>query len=328
MNLLVGSLRRAALGLAAKEKNFSYRRFRGGNLATQARIEQIIGAFIHGYNLALQVVDFNQLTVAIEAGDQELKGFVYEGAAMGLGILDGLTPWGGKRFHRYVNGDDAGHTYKGIAGQHRYMAYIGYGLSLARLKRSVQPALDELDPVFCWLMMDGYGFHQGLFDFEHYIDQQALPEKFTGYTRRSFDQGLGRSLWFVEGADVQRLPRAITRFIPERRSDLWSGVGLACAYAGGVTAPEVRILLEAAGEYRPAFAQGIALAAMTRYEAGNPTAHNELATQVVWGNSVTAVAERAIAAMDDLPQTVSPLEHYEITRSRLQAQFRQEVSIR
>src|SRR3712207_8380154 len=53
------------------------------------------------------------------------------------------------------------------------------------------------------------------------------------------DQGLGRSLWFVQGADVRRIPATVNAFPAERRPDLWSGLGLACGYAGGRTRAEV-----------------------------------------------------------------------------------------
>ena len=113
------------------------------------------------------------------------------------------------------------------------MMHVGLGWALARLRRSVTPYLARLDPLLGWLVVDGYGFHEGYFDWPRYIERRAIPSRLNGYERRVFDQGLGRSLWFVKGADVAAVASAIDTFPSARRDDLWSGVGLACAYAGG-----------------------------------------------------------------------------------------------
>lgn len=328
MNLSVGQLYRAVFGLAAREKDFSHRRFRGGTDRTHARIEQIIGAFIGGYNQALLTSEPVELTRHLDGGEAELRGFAYEAAAMALGLLDLLTPWQRQRWALFVHGSAVREQgYRGLAGRHRYMAYIGYGLALARLKRPVAPALAHFDPELGWLTMDGYGFHQGFFDFERYVDRQQLPEGFSGYTRRGFDQGLGRSLWFTEGADPDRIPRVIAAFPQERQPDLWSGVGLACAYAGGVEAQAIRLLQTASATHAPHFAQGIAFAALTRVEAGNLAGQTELACRTVWGSAAPAVAEWAQAAMADFPADAPHGDRYEITRGRLRLQFAQEVRV-
>src|ERR1039457_1019400 len=91
------------------------------------------------------------------------------------------------------------------------------------------------------------------------------PKKFrggvAGSPRRAFDQGLGRSLWFVEGADASRIAAAISSFPKARQPDLWSGVGLACAYAGGRDQAHLELLRETAGPYVAQVAQGAAFAA-------------------------------------------------------------------
>ncbi|UFP96315.1 DUF1702 family protein [Gloeobacter morelensis] len=313
-----GWIRKSLFGLSAQEADFAFRGFRGGDPATRRRIEQVIATFVRAYNHGLEDPSDAVLRGCLEGMDQEGRGFAYEAAAMALALLDHLTPWNRGRFHHYLNGPDDAHTYRGIAGPHRYMAYIGAGLAIARLGRPVEPTLRKLDPFFCWLAMDGYGFHQGFFQFKRYIDRQELPEGFTGYTRRAFDQGVGRSLWFVEGADVQRLPKAIAAFDQSRRADLWSGVGLACAYAGGVPVAAIGALALYAGDYLPHFAQGVAFAAMTRHQALNPAAHTELACQAVWGMPLAKVGNLAARAMDGIP---TDRDGYEATRRSIQHQF-------
>jgi hypothetical protein len=171
-----------------------------------------------------------------------------------------------------------------------------------------------------WLALDGYGFHEGYFDWPRYIENQLLPDRLSGYACRGFDQGLGRCLWFVKGADVARIVATIAAFPPARRPDLWSGVGLACSYAGGVERQVIEALAHAAGPYHPQLAQGVVFAAGTRQKAGNPVPHTELACRVVCGISLAEAAHRFDVTGQDLP-TDGTEPAFEIWRQRIQAQF-------
>jgi hypothetical protein len=169
-------------------------------------------------------------------------------------------------------------------------------------------------------VIDGYGFHEGYFFAPRYVKGQAVPERLSGYARRVFDQGLGRSLWFVKGADIARIPATIAAFEPQRHADLWSGVGLACAYAGGRDRAALESLRDAADAYQPGLAQGAAFAAKARERAGNPAAHTELACEVLCSTSATVAAEMTDNALVDLPaDDLEPA--YEVWRRRIQAQF-------
>ena len=155
--------------------------------------------------------------------------------------------------------------------------------------------------------------------------------KRSGYALRTFDQGLGRSLWFVEGASGGRIGERIGRFPRARQADLWSGVGLACAYAGGVGRDEVAALRETAGEYAAPLAQGAAFAAKSRVRACNVAPHTELACQVIWGLSAAATSEVTDEVRVELPPDGEAAEvadgsgttvpAFEIWRQRIQRRF-------
>ena len=191
----------------------------------------------------------------------ELCGFAFEGAGMGLFLLDLLTPWRRDRLSAFLSGPGAPHV---------YMVHVGAGWALAQLGLRVDRALTRFDPLLRWLVMDGYGFHQGYFRWPRCVEGQWVPARLSGYARRGFDQGLGRSLWFVEGADGARITASIARFPRARQADLWSGVGLACAYAGGVTAEPIQQLRSMAGVNLPSLAQGAAFAAKAGSGPGTP----------------------------------------------------------
>jgi hypothetical protein len=214
------------------------------------------------------------------------------------------------------------------------MVHVGVGWLLARIPFGIQQYLarldrkagiretnpKSLDPLLGWLAVDGYGFHEGYFHASRYVEWQVIPKGISDYARRVFDQGLGRSLWFVLGADVTRISVTLQGFHPMRRADLWSGLGLACAYAGGVDSAAIEALRTAAGSYLPQLAQGAAFAAKARQRAGNPAIHTEIACEVLCGMSAEAAAEITDIALENLP-TDGVLPAYEVWRQRIQNQF-------
>jgi hypothetical protein len=200
------------------------------------------------------------------------------------------------------------------------MVHVGAGWALARLGRRLQRPPPWLDPLLGWLALDGYGFHEGYFRAPLYILQRLPPGRLTGYARRAFDQGLGRSLWFVYGADVFRIVAAISAFPVDRQADLWSGVGLAASYAGGVGAEALHVLQAAAGSQRHHLAQGAVFAAKARALAGIPTPHTVLACDVLCRTSLLGAARVAEAAMEDLPPDGQDTA-YEVWRGRIRARM-------
>src|ERR1044072_3509987 len=221
---LLGQARRRVLGLSPAEASFAQRGFRASNDEARRRLEQIGIIFLSGYHAALEETGFAALAHRLAIVEAELRGFAFEGAAMGLALLDCFTPWRKDRWRTFT---------ESLAQSHVYMMHVGLGWALARLRRSVTSHLAQLDPLLGWLVVDGYGFHEGYFNGPLYIERQLIPARLSGYERRVFDQGLGRSLWFVKGADVSAVANAINAFPSARRDDLWSGVGLASAYPGG-----------------------------------------------------------------------------------------------
>ena len=308
---LLGQARRRFLGLSTTEASFAKRGFVAREDAARRRLEQIGITFLSGYHAALEESGFVPLARRLATVDTEFRGFAFEGAAMGLALLDYLTPWRKDRWHTFT---------AHLAQPHIYMMHVGLGWALARLRRSVTSHLAQLDPLLGWLVVDGYGFHEGYFNWPQYIERQAAPSRLDGYERRVFDQGLGRSIWFVKGADVAAVARAINAFPSARRDDLWSGVGLACAYAGGCGRAAIESLRVAAYGHLPAFAQGVAFAAKTRHRAANLNLHTATVCRVIWGHAAEEVAAITDAALEDLHEE-DRLPPYEVWRRRIQNRF-------
>jgi hypothetical protein len=308
---------RRLFGISPGETSFERRGFRWDSETVRQRLEGVAGRFVEGYHAALEEVPVEAVAARLGAIPAEVSGFAYEGAGMALALLDTLTPWRRDRLDAFL---------RGPAAPHNYLVNVGAGWILARLPLSPERLRARLDPLLGWLALDGYGFHEGFFHPERTVIRHEVPAKVRGYARRAFDQGIGRSLWFVEGAGPQRLAATIGSFPVDRQGDLWSGTGLACAYAGGRDRAAVEELLGHAGGHAPQLAQGVAFAAEARRRAGNLAPQTALACQVVWGLDAEPVARLAVEAGENLPSD-SAEPSYEVWRRRIQQQHTQRKTV-
>lgn len=306
-------LRRRLLGIADDETTCAKRGFTATDPAARARLEHVGATFLRGYHLALGEGEPRLLAAQLDKVELEFRGFAFEGAAMALALLDALWPWGARRWDAFV---------ASAGDPHRYMAHVGAGWAFARLPWLTQRTLTQRDPLLGWLGVDGFGFHEGYFHHPQSIGRQQRSARLSGYALRVFDQGLGRSMWFVYGADVGRIPQVIGGFAPDRQGDLWSGVGLACCYAGKATPEALVALRAAAGAHRGALGQGAAFAAKTRQRAGNLLAYTDAACQVLCGCAADAAAALTDRALAGLPFHTD-VEAYELWRQRISAALTQ-----
>jgi enediyne biosynthesis protein E3 len=296
---------RSLLAISPAETDFSKRGFHVGESLTRSRLERSAAAFVQGYHLALESETNESLARALERIEQEFRGFAYEGTGMGLALLDFFFPWR-KRFLTFSREQ---------GNEHIYMLYVGWGWSMGRLPRKHINA--HYDPLLCWLAYDGYGFHEGFFSTEKIFVRQQLPHFLPhGYARRAFDQGVGRSLWFVGCGDPTFIITSIKSFPQSRQPDIWSGVGLACAYAGGTSVQTLHTLYAAADELRPHSVQGVAFAVKARQRAGNMVAHTRQACEIFCDQPVERVVEIVDEMLRDLPIHQS-VPAFELWRERI-----------
>ena len=303
--------RRRVLGLSEEAVDFQQRGFRGASAFMRNRLENVGGAFVAGYHLALESSSPEDLGSKLTVVDLERRGFAFEGAAMGLALLDFLTPWRRDRIGKFL---------RGPGDAHAYMVHVGVGWVWARMPFGFRRWQKKLDPLLSWLAFDGWGFHEGFFHWPKYVAGQPPPGKLSGYDRRVFDQGLGRSLWFVNGGNIELIAQTISNFSADRQADLWSGIGLAATYAGIVSEASLGELREKAGRFQPQLAQGAAFAAKARQRAGNLTDYTSLATKILCGLTAADAARLTDEALENLPAD-SDVPAYEIWRRRIQNHF-------
>jgi len=280
---MIGRMRTLLLGLGPRQIDPLLSRFEGGEPAVRARLHAIVHSFVHGYHLGLAAVDVEQLRTDLEDHPLERRGFAYEGAGMGVGMRVQLSPGSGW-FTAFLAAADA----------HHYMVQIGAGWALAKVPVRHDALIAQCDARYHWLLWDGYGFCEALFDPAGTVDRHRRPRR-DDYALRAFDHGVGRALWFLRTADPQRISLAVQGFPDSRRRDLWGGVGLAAAYAGGVGADVLDAVREAAGDHLPELRVGAVLAAMARHRAGNAASHTDLAVERLCARDPSETVARAFA---------------------------------
>lgn len=319
----VHPLLRPLFRLSPEEASFERRGFTAADPEARRRLEAVGRTFLAGYNAALAEDDPARLAGRLDRVPALQRGFAYEGAAMALALQDELSSLPASALARTglikrpPGGGEAGRLgrfLEGPGGPHAYMLHVGAGWALARLERGVGRHLAGSDPLHGWLAVDGYGFHEGYFHpGRHFPDpgqdgglreragEVQAPAGLTEPARRVFDQGLGRSLWFVRGTDPGAIESTIARLDAARRGDLWSGVGLACAYAGGGREGTLRGLRTRAGErFGGHLAQGAAFAAEARERAGIPAPHTDRCCRLWCGTSAREAARRVREVRDEL----------------------------
>jgi hypothetical protein len=202
-----------------------------------------------------------------------------------------------------------------------YLVHVGAGWALARVPWRRRAILRASDQVHSWLIFDGLGFHDAYF----------TPARITrgwrrltrGYAARAYDQGVGRGLWFAAAGDLDRAILAIASFQGGRQPDLWSGLGLALAYAGGASSQELSSALAAAGKFRAHLAQGAAFAAEAHARAGHTPIHTQDAVVVLCGCDAVAAVELVRRVRGQLPDgdLTDGTPRYELWRSHVQREL-------
>jgi enediyne biosynthesis protein E3 len=313
------ALRRKILTPNDSATRLDVRGFNEKSPAARELLETVGKMFLTGYGHAVEARTTAEAEERLEQIPTQFRGFAYEGAAMGYAVLDGL-PFGG-----------SGNVAKFLAGRadaHVYMVYVGIGWAMARLPRFRWPNSADLDPLLLWLVHDGYGFHQAYFKTRRYVHEQYQEPAFPwpggphgGYADRALDQGIGRAMWFIGGTDPNVVADMIDKFPEHRRSDLYSGAGLAATYAGGVDPEELRVFAERAGAYRPQVAQGSAFAAEARVRAGLVIPHTHVATEVLCGATPEEAARICKETRPDHSVVEGELPAYEVWRQRIANEF-------
>ena len=184
------------------------------------RVSDARTAFLQGFRDALKASP-EMLPKILQGEPFQRRGFALEGAAMALTLMDEFSPASRNRLGALLNGRPTGEHVLGA---------IGVGWASARLGKPLDWSPTVLGSHYMSAVVDGYGFHQGFFHSQRFTGR-GFPVN-TGELSPFYDIGLGRALWFVHIGRVEPIVHTIDGFLPDRRKQLWRGVGTACAFTG------------------------------------------------------------------------------------------------
>ncbi|HEV3358961.1 MAG TPA: DUF1702 family protein [Pseudonocardiaceae bacterium] len=322
MPRLFGALRRSVLAPSLESVGFACREFPITPTQATAHLEMVPQSVVCGFEWGIEAPKLWEIERRLAMIDPEQRGFGYEGATMAFTILDVMP--GGRR-------DRTRELLLGPAAPHIFLAYIGIGFAMARLPRplwsKVVPDIDGTPyfPTMTWLAVDGYGFDLAYFNTRRYIHEQQIPVTYSwqghpGYFRRAIDQGIGRALWFINGAVPDAVVTALNRFDEDRRADLWAGVGLAATFAGGTTEDGLARVRDAAGGFQDELALGSVFAIKARTYSDFVPEHTVSAATVFTGMSIADALD--LADRTEVPaDTPGPVPPYELWRQRIRDEF-------
>jgi len=279
------------------------------------RLEAIGRSFSAGCHAALEDPRPGLLAARLARVEPELQGFAYEGAGLGLALLDVVTLGRRHRLRDFIAGAGSPQT---------YMLHVGSGWVMGRLPVSQQRFLAGLDPVLRWFAFDGLGFHDAFFHSRRIVERALPPRRISGFALRPFDVGVGRRLWLFPGHDVPSVARLVAAFPAGRQADLWTGVGEACAMAGGRDAAAIEEVRQAAGSHAPQLALGASFTAEVRVRAAIPSPWTDLACRLLCRMDTLAAAAVAREALADLSPD-GEIPAFEIWRERVRQKFHHQL---
>ncbi len=289
-------LKKAFLGVNDKESSFEKRGFLISNEKHRANLENIIRAFLEGYRIAMKHhKDPKKIVKKIENKfDNHLVGFAFEGSGMSFAVMDVLFPKQHSRLRKFIENE---------LKHHDFIAAVGAGLAIGKAPfglRKMEKYMRKLDPRMAWCVPDGYAFYKGIFETKKYIDlAQDAPSGFPEYAKNVFDSGLGRAIWWAKCGSPKHIKQTIDAFPKERQAELWSGIGVASTYAGGVEYDYLDELVVFSGDYKVDYLSGIPFSAKMRQKGGNYSEWTEKACQRLLNASIDEVANMTNSLLDE-----------------------------
>ncbi|WP_142786399.1 DUF1702 family protein [Changchengzhania lutea] len=268
--LLISFLLSKLLNVSTKNVEIDVRGFDCPDTFRKNHLEKIGRTFLTGYHHIFK--DPHLKNSNFKKKDQMYSGFFYEGLSMSLTLVGTFT------FNKRKLIDMLMKKHS----EHIYMIHVGIGWAFARLPfTKIEHQIKMYDPLLRGLIMDGYGFHQAYFKTNDYVYHLKIPTELkSSNSRHNFYQGVGRALWFIYGGQPSKIAAKIASFNSQYLPDLWSGIGLAAGYAGGVSKKELIELRTHGKSYKADMAQGVAFACKARSLADNVVEHTELASEI------------------------------------------------
>lgn len=234
------------------------------------KMEYIKTIFQTAQENASMIEDMTELISLLEANEKEFLSVAYEGAAMGLALKDFAINNSYKNWSAFLE----------PSKKHSPQVYIGMGWAVAQEKRDISALEEKLPANMQFRIWDGCGYFDGIFRQRQTIKSQNRLEYIPEKNYKAYDEGLGRSIWYICKGDETKVPEIIKTFAAERQSDLWRGIGIACSYVGGFEENALKSLKSSAEIHSTQLGIGAAMVAESRIVSDCFTKDIELVNRV------------------------------------------------
>ena len=231
------------------------------------KIENVKTIFQLAKENARRLEDLNELIICLDQTQKEFISVAYEGAAMEIALQDFASGNSTKRLPEFLK----------RAKKHTTQIYIGLGWAIAQEKNPSLISTEKIDPRMLFCIWDGCGYFDGIFKQRQTIKGQNRLAYIDQNNYRAYDEGMGRSLWYLAKGDNEKIKEMVKLFSEERHSDLWRGIGIACSYVGGFNESTLVSLKISAGKHAMQLCIGNAMVAESRIQAESPTIDMEIA---------------------------------------------------
>ncbi len=247
------------------------------------KMDLIQSIFIDSKENSLATSDLNTLNKSLLKTNPEFTSLAYEAAAMGVAInsiklTNSLKSWT--------------NFYQEYGQNHAAQIHVGLGWALSELNLKAAEYIQNLEPIYKYRVIDGFGYHEGRFKRRQAVRTQKIPVELDENGIRAYNQGLGRSFWYTAQGEPEKLSKLITIFPKERHFDMWRGAGVAVAYVGGINALTLKSLLDYSQTNQNAFKCGIALAIQSREKATTSTKETEVTSKSIFNLTCSEVAKK------------------------------------
>lgn len=247
-------------------------------------VQELVSLYLDGYGAGL-VTDTSRLRGQIQDMPITERRVLYEGACSALSskFLQGACSW-----------ESVENLLSEISEYSDAIAGLGLGEALSQRSLMPKALTNPEDCYSTWMMLDGYGFNEGMYQSQRAIIQQSKPEGLLAIGEHAYYQGLGRSFWFVAGADPKQIVSLINYFPTQHHSDLWFGIGLMTGYWGVLDERDLRRLRKLAHKRSAALKAGVALSAVLRAQAGQIRDFTDGACRIICEAPATEVGALAV----------------------------------
>lgn len=228
--------------------------------------EKIRAVFLETQLFYAKHGDMPALIRYLEQTEKEFCSIAYESASMAIALKDFAAATFPHQWLLFA---------KGPAAAHQAQVYVGLGWAIAKLKSPFLAAVKKLDTKYYFRITDGCGYYDGSFKHRQTVINKQLPDYLPAEALPMYYQGIGRSIWYTEKAEIHAIGRVIETFEISRHGDLWRGVGIAVAYVGGCDDADLKTLWQYAAANGFQLACGAALAARSRTIANTMTADTD-----------------------------------------------------